>query len=118
MTGRPQSTGRWEWAGLAIGPLAWGLSTQVNYTLAPYTCVQHRLGVAVVALALTLVSFVGSYWSWRSFRAGDVRADLQDTHGGRPHRMLAVLGLLTGILFGATIAVQGAAALILDGCLR
>lgn len=106
------------WAGLVLGPAAWGVSTQLNYALAPYTCVQYRIAVAAVALALTLISFAGAYWSARSFSGDGIRAELRDTRGGRPHRMVNLFGLLAGILFGVTIAVQAAAGIILDGCLR
>src|SRR5689334_12959540 len=106
MIGRPQFTCRWESAGLVLGPVAWGLSTQLNYFLAPYTCAQHQLAVIAVSLSLTFISFVAAYWSWASFRDGGLRAELQDTCGGHPNRMLALFGLLAGILFGTTIAVQ------------
>jgi hypothetical protein len=118
MTSHPPLVRRSGWAGLAAGPLAWGISTQLNYALAPYTCTQYRVAVALVALALTLISFAGAYLSWLSFRDGDLRAGLQDTAGGSPRRMLALFGLFSGVLFGLTIAVQSAAGLILDGCLR
>ena len=118
ITSRPRSISRGGWAGLALGPLAWGISTQLNYALAPYTCPRHHLGIAIVALVLTLVSFAGAYWSWRSFRDGGIRAELQDTRGGHPRRMLALFGLLAGVMFGLVTAVQGAAGFILDGCLR
>jgi threonine/homoserine/homoserine lactone efflux protein len=37
---------------------------------------------------------------------------------GRPHAFVAALGVLSAALFALVIAMQGAAALVLDGCMK
>jgi hypothetical protein len=104
------------WAGLALGPGAWMVSTQANYAAVPWICA-HRINfVPAAALALVLIALLGSLLSWRSYRVEPEPA--ADGRGGVPHHLLAFVGVLLGILFALVIATQGAAALVLTGCER
>jgi hypothetical protein len=101
------------WAGLALGPGAWAISTQVNYTFAPWACSLHLNAVPYVALFLALLSLAGAGVSALTW----FRTQPYDTDG-RAHKLLAGVGVCSGVLFGLVILMQGAAAVIVDPCLR
>jgi uncharacterized membrane protein len=108
-----------SWAGLAVGPAAWAVSTQVNYSLVSILC-GHRLDVrplAIVALVLILLSLASGLVSWRAWRRHGTDEQIPELDG-RPRNLLAGLGVLAALLFALVIAAQGAAALVLQGCER
>lgn len=103
-------------AGLISGPLAWGLSTQLNYALAPFACRTGLPLVELVATALVVLSLLGALLSWQAWRRihDGIDVNVPDSHA--PHLMIAVIGIAAGLLFGLVVAMQGTAALFLDGC--
>ena len=96
------------WAGLFAGPIAWAVSTQLNYALASWECEHGKRIVPFVALGLAVLALLGGLLSWRSRKAGD----------GGTEQFLATLGVLAAALFALVILMQGAAGLILNGCLQ
>lgn len=104
------------WAGLALGPGAWILNTQANYSAVPWICAHRVNFVPGLALALVIVALGGALLSWRSYRVEPEPPT--DGRGGVPRHLLAFIGILLGILFALVIATQGAAALVLTGCER
>jgi hypothetical protein len=118
-------------AGLYVGPAAWLVSTQANYVLVPWSCAHGFRAVPLVALPLIAVSLAGGYLSWRALgglhgggeRAvpeadGNRGASLGDPKDGKPHRLVAAIGILTALLFALAITVHGVAGLVFDGCER
>ena len=118
-------------AGLFAGPTAWLVSTQANYALAPWTCAHGLRAVPILALPLIALSLAGGFLSWRAMshpQGGDAltvpapdgsRASSVDSpKGGRPHRLVALIGILIPLLFALVIAVHGVAGLVFDGCER
>jgi hypothetical protein len=103
-------------AGLISGPLAWGISTQLNYALAPFACGSPVPTIELVATALVLLSFAGALLSWRAWRRLRDGEDVNLPGSHSPHLMIAVIGVAAGLLFGLIVAMQGTAALFLDGC--
>jgi hypothetical protein len=104
------------WAGLALGPCAWMLNTQANYSAVPWICATRINFIPALAVVLVLVALAGAFLSWRSYKAEPEPAP--DGRGGVPRHLLAFLGILLGLLFALVIATQGAAALVLTGCER
>jgi len=107
-----------SWAGLALGPLCWALSTQINYSLVPWTCQRGWNVLPVIAAVLALISLAGALSSWLAWRRHDEREVHLPEHDGHPRYLVSGIGVGAGLLFGLVIALQGAAALILDPCLR
>lgn len=102
-------------AGLISGPLAWGISTQLNYALAPFVCELGVPLIELIATGLVLLSLAGALLSWLAWRR--LRgADLNLPGSNDPHLMVAVIGVAAGVLFGLVVTMQGSAALFLDGC--
>ena len=102
------------WIGLLAGPVAWAVSTQLNYGLVEWQC---RHGVAIIPIAvvaLALVAAAGGWLSWVALR----RSDKMRTPASRTNHFIAALGILVAVLFSLGIVMQGAAALILDECTR
>lgn len=105
-----------SWGGLLSGPLAWALSTQLNYALVPWQCNRQVPVVLPLALLLVLFSLLGGALSWRAKRRGG--AAFKPERTGGTERFVANLGMLSALLFALVIVTQGSAALILDECLR
>jgi hypothetical protein len=107
-----------EWAGLALGPGAWALSTQANYSLAGWGCTAHANPITLLALLLVLTALAGAAMSWRAWSVAGPRRGILLQDDGRPASFLALLSMLIALLFAAVILMQGAAGLILTGCER
>ena len=105
-----------SWGGLLAGPMAWAISTQLNYALVPWQCNRQVSVVLPVALLLALLSLLGGALSWRAKRQGGAAFKAQRTRV--TEQFVADLGMLAALLFALVIIMQGSAALILDECLR
>ncbi|HWK65060.1 MAG TPA: hypothetical protein VNS34_08980 [Rhizobiaceae bacterium] len=105
-----------SWAGLLAGPLAWALSTQLNYALVSWQCAHELPVIPLVALALVLICLAGGVLSWRALRLGGASFRPDRTIG--TERFLALIGILSALLFGLVVLMQGAASLVLDSCIR
>jgi hypothetical protein len=105
-----------SWAGLLSGPSAWAVSTQLNYSLVPLQCDDNITIVLPIALVLALLSLTGGMLSWRARRRGGASFKQERTRG--TETFVADISILAAALFALVILMQGAASLILDGCLR
>lgn len=95
------------WAGMLAGPVAWAISTQLNYALVDWQC-RHQLPIIpFTALCLILLALAGLALSWRAWKR-------QSDTG----RFVAMIGVLMAALFATVILMQGVASLILDECTR
>jgi hypothetical protein len=103
-------------AGLIGGPLAWGISTQLNYALSPWLCDTSVPVVELIATVLVILSLAGALLSWRALRHLRDGPGIDAPTSYAPHRMIALVGVAAGLLFALIIAMQGTAALFLDGC--
>ena len=107
-----------SWAGLALGPTCWAISTQINYALVPWACGRRVDIVPIIAAVLAVISLGGAVWSWLAwsrYEGPGLRIPEQDGH---PGDLLSGIGVASGVLFALVIAMQGIAGLILDPCLR
>ncbi|MER9722388.1 MULTISPECIES: hypothetical protein [unclassified Mesorhizobium] len=105
-----------SWGGLLSGPMAWAISTQLNYALVPWQCNRQVPVVLPVALVLAVLSLLGGALSWRAKRQGGAAFKPERTRS--TEQFVADLGMLAALLFALVIIMQGSAALILDECLR
>jgi hypothetical protein len=103
-------------AGFGLGAIAWGVSTQLNYALAPKVCLTHWPLVPVVSLLLALIGVAGLALSLAAWRADASGPSVNAPTGGRPHKLLAAIGVMAGALFTLIILLHGVAGLILGGC--
>ena len=104
-------------SGLVLGPLAWGLSTQVNYSMAAGECLSWRLPITWTAIGLTGVALIGVLLSFLANRqvAGQPASMALKP---RTEVFLSHLGMATGFLFALAIALQASASMIFTGCIR
>ncbi|MCK1653456.1 hypothetical protein IVA88_18725 [Bradyrhizobium sp. 149] len=105
------------WAGVALGPIAWGVNLQGVYVLAHFSCEKTRMSGAIVSAVLAIVSLAGTLISARAVRRG-AEAEWADAQGGGPRTFMAWLGVGSGVLFALVIANQLAASLMISPCLR
>jgi hypothetical protein len=101
------------WAGLAAGPAAWAVATQLNYALVPWACSRGAAWLLIPALAL-LLAFAAVGGGLLSLRARQGTAG--GGGGGQPRHFLAMIGALAAALFALLILLQGAAGLVFSGC--
>ena len=105
------------WAGVALGPIAWGINLQGVYTLAHFSCEGTRMSGAIMSAVLAIVALAGTVISARAVRRS-AGAEWADAQGGGPRTFMAWLGVGTGVLFALVIANQLAASLMISPCLR
>jgi hypothetical protein len=105
-----------SWGGLAAGPGAWAVSTQLNYALVDWQCAHRAPLIPLAALVLALFAWLGGALSWRVWRRGG--ASFKPERQIDTERFVAMLGMLAAALFSAVILLQGAASLILNECMR
>ncbi len=105
------------WAGVALGPVSWGLNLQGIYVLAHFSCETTRVSGTIVSVVLAIVALAGTAISARAMRRG-AGAEWVDVQGGGPRSFMAWLGVGTGALFALVIANQLAASLLISPCLR
>src|SRR5437868_10426510 len=96
------------WAGVALGPLAWGINLQGVYVLAHFSCESTRVSGAILSGVLAIVAFAGTAISARAVRR-EAGAEWADAQGGGPRSFMAWLGVGSGVLFAVVIANQLAA---------
>lgn len=107
---------RMSWSGLWLGPAAWAINQETNYSLVPAIC-DRTIVFTVISAALSLTALAGGLMSLRVART-PLEAEWLDASGGVPRRFVAWVGTGAGILFALTIANQFVATLIVNGCLR
>jgi hypothetical protein len=101
------------WAGLAAGPAAWAVATQLNYALVPWACARGAAWLVVPGLAL-LLALAAAGGALLSLRAR--RSTAGGAGDGQPHHFLATVSALAAALFTLLILLQGAAGLVFSGC--
>lgn len=117
MTDSEQHTKLLYWAGVALGPLAWGINLQGIYALAHFSCETTRFSAAIMSAVLAGTALAGTAISARAVRRG-AGAEWRDAQGGGPRTFMAWLGVGSGVLFALVIANQLAASLMISPCLR
>ncbi|MBW7969573.1 hypothetical protein [Bradyrhizobium sp. BR 10289] len=105
------------WAGVALGPLAWGINLQGVYALAHFSCETTKLTGTIMSAVLAIVALAGTAISARAVRRG-AGAEWADAEGGGPRTFMAWLGVGSGVLFALVIVNQLAASLMISPCLR
>jgi hypothetical protein len=106
-----------QWAGVLGGPVAWLVQMECNYALVGWACATgHVVVLHLVTLGGLLIAAAGGLTAWREWR----RSGTQWPKGaGGPQtrsRFMAVLGLLTSLLFFFVILAQGIPSFILSPC--
>ncbi|MCQ4188646.1 hypothetical protein [Methylocystis suflitae] len=106
---RERAAEQFSWAGLALGPGAWGANTLVGYALVSTLCGRYPAALSWLAAALAVLALCGAGVSALSYRA------LAADRDGAPHALLAGVAAALGALFATVILLQGAAVFLL-GC--
>ena len=104
-----------SWAGLAAGPIAWAVATQVHFAIVPWTCVHggRHLLVPVLAVLFAIIAASGAIVSWR---ARNRLPSPGGEAGGHPYAFLARVAAGLAALFTLVILMQGAAGVLFSGC--
>lgn len=117
MTALTPTDARWLWAGVLAGPLAWAVQLQAVYALAAPACGTGRLWpLHLTAAACLLVAAGGGWAAWRAWRAVGGWPDPSDDPATGRTRLMAVLGMMTGVLFSLAIVAQWLAVFTLPPC--
>jgi TRAP-type C4-dicarboxylate transport system permease small subunit len=102
------------WAGLVVGPVAWGIHHQLGSDVSYAACDR---GPDVIALAVGLVLLIAigaaGWTSWRSWKtAGGMQAKEADAL----EVFIPLLSVMGATLFALTIFVQLLADIIIPSC--
>jgi hypothetical protein len=92
------------------------VSTQLNYAIVEWQCAHQIAIIPLIALVLVVLSLLGGALSWRALREGG--AAFKAERSRDTEYFVANIGILAAALFALVIVMQGAASLILDGCVR
>jgi hypothetical protein len=105
------------WVGILLPPFAWFLHQQLSYMLVPWACSTGRqfilYGVTLAMLLLAIGSGLTARQSWRRLgrdephEAGEVVAR---------SRFMAIVGMLSGVMFSLVILARGIPSFILNAC--
>jgi hypothetical protein len=101
-------------AGFIAGPLLWGVNTQLGQILPYVECGGSFRFSAAISIAATILAALSGVLSWRAVHSA------WDTDEKRSPalRFIGSLSGLAGWLFAYTLALQGAASLVLTACER
>ena len=105
------------WTSMLLGPIAWFLNFQIIYGFAAVACKTGKLRMFVscgITLAIVLAGVILSVWLVMVSRKREPD-ELTDQLQNRAHFM-AVVGLLTNLLFMLVIIAQVIASMMLDPC--
>jgi hypothetical protein len=105
-----------HWAGLASGPGAWALSTQIQYAATPMSCAHGTTLHIVLSIILAMCSLLGGGLSYAAYRS--IRTETAPSLQRAPRLFVATVSMLAAGLFALGILLQGAAGLFLSGCQR
>ncbi len=102
------------WAGFLAGPVAWAVQLQSGYTLAAWQCDNGpHWPLHLASLVCLLAATGGGYLAWGHWRAvGGWPSGTDEPTGGRV-RLMAVLGMMTAVLFSLVIVAQWVALMVL-----
>jgi hypothetical protein len=107
-----------SWSGLAVGPAAWAIDTQLNYALLDWSCgkgLNPSPAISAVLAAISLAAAASSFLAWGRHEGPGMPIPEQDGH---PRHLLSGVGVAAGVLFAIVILVQGLAGLLVGPCLR
>ena len=106
------------WAGLALGASAVAFNTEVGYSLVSVNCAHARglvLSTAIISLSVVVIGGLLSAPAWFTQNAPGIN---EAPECAAPRGLIARVGVLAALLFSLIIVLQGAAALIIQGCER
>ena len=106
------------WLGIFVGPVAWLAHFQVSYSLVPWVCKNDgEVALHVVSLLCLLIAGVGGVLAWTRLRVAGARAPGAAGEALMARsRFMALLGLMSSVLFGLIILAQGLASFFISPC--
>src|SRR3982750_764462 len=97
----------WLWVGIFLPPVVWAIQLQTIYLTSEFGCASSEfLWNHLVSLVSLILSLFGGYMAWVEWRAA---GSSTEDEGGQPpsrRRFMAMIGILTGMLFSAIIFAQ------------
>lgn len=91
-------------AGVFVGPLAWGLNLEINYSLVRWACGSGHAAVLTLVSVVALIAVVAGFAvSWRCWTRLHDDADLRGAGVIDRSYFLAIAGLSLNVLFALLI---------------
>jgi hypothetical protein len=105
------------WIGILTAPLAWAGDLLVRYSLVHWSCgTRQTVVLELVSVIALLLVIGGGMVAWRALRRTPPGAP---ANGGRPVdrvRFMAMLGVLTSLLFAVVVVAGAVPQWVLDAC--
>jgi hypothetical protein len=105
------------WTGILAGPVAWLVSFEINFALAPWACVnQQKILLYIVSLIAFIISAASGILAWSEWK--QLGSEWPGEGGGAVPRgrIMAIGGMLMSALFCLVILAQAVPALMLGVC--
>jgi hypothetical protein len=105
------------WIGVLTGPIAWACDLLIRYALVHWSCgAQHTGVLKLISLVTLLLVIGGGIVAGRALGRTPPRVP---TDGGNPAsraRFMAMLGVLTSVLFAVVVVAGAVPQWVLDAC--
>jgi hypothetical protein len=107
------------WAGVLLGPMAFLLNLQVNYTLTQELCPGGRTSILhVVTIIFLLLSAAGGLIAWLNWRGAGQTVQDESADKRTRNRFMAMVGLMISALSFLIIVAQWIPQFIFNPCMR
>jgi hypothetical protein len=104
-------------AGFSAGPVVWGFTLQINYSLVKWACLGGRPLILSVFSVIALALVAGGFWlSWRAWQKLRAHADIKGSTLVDRSYFLAVSGMWLNALFALLILTSSALPFIVKPC--
>jgi hypothetical protein len=114
---RPERRDVLLWLVVLAGPIAWALTEQASYVLAPTACATGRpLLLYLVPLVTLLIALAGAFGARRLEHREPAKTTERGEAAGSRSRFLAVAGFWLCIAFGLAIVATAMPPLLLRVC--
>jgi hypothetical protein len=94
------------WIGMLLAPIAWSLQVEVLYLTSEYGCHASNFTLNhLVSIAALVMAILGAAMAWRGLAIDTADSEESDVRSSRS-RFMALVGVLTSVLFSLLIVAQ------------
>jgi hypothetical protein len=104
-------------AGFFAGPLVWGLTLQINYSLVKWACLGGRPVILSLFSLIALALVGGGFWlSWRAWQKLRAHGDIEGAKTVDRSYFLAISGMWLSGIFALLILTSSVLPFIVRPC--
>lgn len=105
------------WTGVLTAPMAWAGDLLIRYALVHWSCGTHQTIVLRLISGVTLLLVAaGGIVAWRSLQQTAPHAKSDEIYSLDRSRFMALLGVLTSVLFALVVIAGAVPQWVFDAC--